>query len=470
MGRRVGVAAGIVAVAWSCVAGAAGKCAEKEAKHARAPEKLEPALAAAQCHLSEGKYVLARLEFENAERIARARHDGKAQRTARKGMKDAEARLAWVTIAVPADAGVSEVRIDGQPAQRGGATPLDPGIHAIEASYAASGATWSRKLELRSGDTENVDVPANPSSVAASSEAPRRPPSAPPPAPSREEPAEPPEADDRPSGGPPSGEDQGPQHTGVFVDLTEDIVLYSEVPPGAQDVEAGHAWVTVLTVGYDVTPALRAFARYGAVADITPGRNDSLSVSNPELAARYAFWPAARVRVDALGGVIVPLGSGAGDSPSPSLFNANTHARGLYPALFDPNYFTPWLGAGVQPSFGDAVLRADAAVEFSFRTAGSSLNPDTSNIGFRVVAHAGYRVARQLEPFAELLYYRFRAGRYFAGPDATTVDDLLGRLGLAVQLAPVVPARVTLAYFRALDAPFTRADYQGFSLLLGADF
>ncbi len=466
MVRGTAAALAFVAVLAPCTAHAAGKCTALEQKHAKDPDKLDPLLKAADCHMGEGRFVLARLEFGNAERIARARHDAKALKTARDGIAKADGKVAWVTISAESGVSVSELRIDGQPAQVGLATPLDPGVHSVEARYSGGTVAWSRKLELKIGDTENVVVPPNPAGDAPAPPPPPPPPPPPEPPPHVEEPAQPAPAD-KPVEPAPLDEDAEPPHTGFVFDLVQLLELYKEVPQGETSAQAGHAWVTVAMAGWDFTPSIRVFMRYGIVANIAPERSDALSASNAALGARYTFSPIPRLRLAGEGGFIFPIGSGAGSEPHENLIVANGRARALYPTLFDPNYMTPWLLASASPVLGKAELRLDTGVDFMFRTSGEKLNPRPTKIRLVVTAHAGYRVLRQLVPYAELRYFRFLNDQVL--PDASLIDNMFGVLGLAVPLAPALPVRLSIAYVRALDDPLSTQDFQALTLGVGGE-
>jgi len=141
--------------------------------------------------------------------------------------------------------------------------------------------------------------------------------------------------------------------------------------------------------------------------------------------------------------------------------------RALEPTLFDPNYLTPWLLAIATPVLGKADLRVDTGVDFMFRTSGSSLNPTATKIRLVVTLHAGYRVLRQLVPFAELRYFRFLND--LSLPDASLIDNTFGVLGLAVPLAPALPLRLSVSYVRALYQPLTNDGFQALALGIGGD-
>ncbi|HEY8080051.1 MAG TPA: hypothetical protein VIF62_38235 [Labilithrix sp.] len=457
--RALARACAFVFIATPSAAHAAGKCATLEQKHLEAPEKLVPLLEVAECHVGEAQYVLARLEYGNAEKLARARRDARAQKTAREGIKKTDAKIAWVKITADKDANPTELRIDGQAAQAGAATPVDPGMHTIEASYGDGGVAWSRKVELKAGDTEYVLVPPNPAAAPPVSE--------PPPA-RVEEPAPPAPPADTP---PPSApiEEEEPPHTGFVFDLVELLELYHEVPTGETSAQAGHAWVTVATLGWDFTPSLRAFARYGFVGNIAPEQNDALSISNAALGARYELRPLKALRVAGEGGLVFPLASGSGDTPSKGILFANVRARALYPALFDPNYLTPWLTASAMPVLGKAELRVDAGLEWMLRTSAKATNPDATKLRLVFTAHAGYAVLRQLVPYVELRYFRFLNDPSFVSIDDSLVDNTFGVLGVAVPLAPALPIRLSVSYLRALDKPLTNDDFQALALGIGGD-
>jgi hypothetical protein len=104
--------------------------------------RLDPAtgtlLNLASCHEKQGR--LATAWFEYLDAVTMSRRDGRADRVAfaQGRLADLEAKLSRLTIVVPAEADHPglELELDGArvgPAARGVPTPVDPGIHVIEA-------------------------------------------------------------------------------------------------------------------------------------------------------------------------------------------------------------------------------------------------------------------------------------------------------------------------------------------------
>jgi hypothetical protein len=450
-------------------------CSALEKKQATS-KKLDALLAVAQCHAKAGKLLVARADYLAAIARARAAKDKKSLKAAEKALKELEAKLAFITVSASPD--VSEVRVDGEIVTQGAAVAVEPGAHVIMANGPGR-PTFTKKVELRKGDTEQVTIPA--------SDKPAEPPTAttePPQPPKPEEKPEEKRADDKPAGvvekaAPAPAPADGEPHAGFTLDVEQLLQLYQEpVAPGR--TQAGHSFVTVATVGYDFAPSLRAFARWGLVGDSPPERSGALAFANPALGGRFSFAPISQLRVGVEAGVVLPLGSGGGDPPAAdaslseiddyrNTVFAMVRGRALHPALFDPNYLTPYVGLDAGTTISNVVVRVETFVEQSLRVRGSD-QLDSAKTRLRFNLHGGYLVIPQIEPFLELRWFRFLSEPSFVPRDTATADTLFGALGVAFVLAPALPLRLRLAYLRALDEPLTRDDFDAFSLQVGVDF
>ncbi len=135
----------------------------------KASFELEPGggtlLNLADCYEKQGKTALSWSTFKEA--LASAERDGRNERVAYANhhIQKLEARLAWLTVSIPAAArepGVT-VSVDGVPlseAAWGVAVPVDPGEHSIRAE-APGKLPFERKLELgnEGGVREVVEIP-----------------------------------------------------------------------------------------------------------------------------------------------------------------------------------------------------------------------------------------------------------------------------------------------------------------------
>jgi serine/threonine-protein kinase len=141
----------------------AGKYTEACPKLA-ASQKLDPAVGTlmnlGRCYEKTGQTASAWATYSEAADAARAAGQADREKAARKAAEATEPKLARLLVATK-EPGV-DVRRDGTAlpsASWGGATPVDPGEHVIEAS-APGKKTWSAKVTAEAGKTVNVDIPA----------------------------------------------------------------------------------------------------------------------------------------------------------------------------------------------------------------------------------------------------------------------------------------------------------------------
>lgn len=474
---RVALCGASIAAFSTCLparARAAPKDCSALEKKQRASNKLDVLVALAQCHQAAGKLVRARAEYQDAIARAKAAKNKAVLKAAERGLKETEAKLAWVSISAEPDAGVTDIRVDGQTVAAGANVPLEPGPHTITAT-GPSRLSFSKKLALRSGDSEQVVIPADKGHASVGGgDAPPTSPAPAPSAPPEESASSKPDPSDAHASAPSHDgahdEDEPEPHTGFVADLEALLQMYTQAPQPGAEAESGEAVVTVATVGYDFTPQLRAYVRYGLVHNAPPALSTAQSLSNLGLGGRFSLSPIPRLSVGAEAGLILPFGSGGGDAPSQDLVFANVRARALHPALFDPNYLTPWLGVDAGTTIEHVTLRLGVAVEQSIRTAGSGFSADASKTRLRLTPHVGYQVLPWLEPFVELRWFRFLSTPVFVEADPPTGDSLFGALGVAFAFAPTLPLRARLTYLRAIDEPLTRDDFHVLSLQLGVDF
>ncbi len=162
-------------------------CPKLEKSH-RLDPSTPSAFNLARCYQYSGRPVSAWNRFRDAEAIARANNDAKAQAASRGAYLALEPKLAKLVIQVPAQSRLAglQIRLDkalvAQPAW-GAATPIDPGTHLIEAK-APGWARWSQAIViLPKPGIETVVVPPPQPEQAAPTAAPTAPPIAPPIAP-----------------------------------------------------------------------------------------------------------------------------------------------------------------------------------------------------------------------------------------------------------------------------------------------
>lgn len=439
-------------------ASAAPDCQKIEQKK-RKGGRTAQLLAVAKCHHDAGQFTAAWYEYTEAAARARQAKDKKSLKIAEAGERQNAGLLAWVTVNADKH---SELAIDGEKTVSGAKKAVDPGKHTITAKGTHRSKPWSKAVDLKSGDVEEVAVPApdyepstsveapvpgstasSSSGIAASSSAPGA---------------------DRHDDSSDDVDDDEP-HTGVAADIEALVTLYEETSAQTSEVRNGQAFVFMAQVAYDFTTSLRAFLRYGLVDNFAPGRSHAASVSNLALGASYGLDAFHHLRVAAEGGMILPIGTGGGTDPARGVAVANLRARALHPTMFDPNFMTTFIGGTASTQHTKVVGRLELFFDPSFKV--NDAPDDKGKTRLRVAAHGGYRVLPWLEPFVELRYFRFLSSNAAIEQDSSLADNLYGGLGIGAVLGPL---RAQVAYLRALDPPLTRIDFNVFAIRLGADF
>lgn len=439
-------------------------CKKVEQKKRKAGRTAQ-LLAVAKCHHDVGQYTAAWYEYTEAAARARQAKDKKSLKVAEAGERQNAGLLAWITVNADKH---SELDIDGEKTFTGAKKAVDPGKHTVTAKGTHRSKPWSKSVDLKSGDVEEIAVPAPdyepttpvetpvPGSTSSSSSASSTAASASttPDAPGADKHEEAAEDDD----------DDEP-HTGVAADLEALVTLYEEPSAESNEPRNGQAFVFLGQVAYDVDASLRAFVRYGFVDNFAPGRAHAASVSNLALGASYGIDLLRYLRVAGEVGIILPLGTGSGRDPAAGIALANLRARALHPTMFDPNFMTTYIGAVASTQHSRAVGRLELFFDPSFKV--NDADDDKGKTRLRVAAHGGYRVLPWLEPFLELRYFRFLSTNASIEADGALSDNMYGGLGVAAQLGPL---RAQVAYLRALDPPLTRVDFNVFAIRIGADF
>jgi len=472
----------VVAIALACVASTIpldaaaappADCKKVEQKK-RKGGRVAQLLAVAKCHHDNGQFTAAWYEYTEAAQRARDAKDKKSLKVAQKGEQENAGLLAWVTVNADKD---SQLDVDGERTVSGAKKALDPGKHTITAKGGHRSTPWTKTLDLKSGDVEEVAVPAPVYDPSAPLETPV--PGSPSSSSSKPAVASSPSATATASAGTTPGadkhedsssdeeEEEEEPHTGFAADVDALVTLYDEASATSQDTRNGQTYAFMGHVAYDFTPEIRAFIRLGFVDNYAPGRAHAASLSNLALGGSYGLDIAPFLRVAAEGGLLLPTGTGGGTDPAEGIAIANARARTLplHPAMFDPNYFTPYVGLIATTHYRRIVGRLDWFLDPSMKINDADDEPMKTRM--RLTAHGGYRVLTWLEPFLEARYYRVLSSTPAIDQDSTLADNLFGGVGVAATLAIL---RAQVAYLRALDPPLSRFDFNVFAIRVGAEF
>ena len=443
-------------------------CKKVEQKKRKAGRTAQ-LLAVAKCHHDAGQYTAAWYEYTEAAARARQAKDKKSLKIAEAGERQNAGLLAWITVNADKH---SQLDIDGEKTVTGAKKAVDPGKHTITAKGVHRSKTWSKTIDLKSGDVEEIAVPAPDYEPTTPVEA-----GTPAPSPSSSSSSgsssssstsgsasTTPGADRHEDSGDEYDDDDEP-HTGVAADLEALVTLYEETSATTNEVRNGQAFVFMAQVAYDFNAHLRAFLRYGLVDNFAPGRAHAASVSNLTLGASYGIDALHYLRLAAEGGLILPIGTGGGTDPALGVAIANARARALHPTMFDPNFMTTYIGGVFSTQHTRIVGRLETFFDPSFKV--NDAPDDKGKTRLRIAAHGGYRVLPWLEPFLEVRYFRFLSTNAAIEADSKLADNLFGGLGVAALLGPL---RAQVVYLRALDPPLTRIDFNVFAIRNGADF
>lgn len=451
----------------SRTAGAAPPDCKKVEQKKRKGGRTAQLLAVAKCHHDAGQFTAAWYEYTEAAARARAAKDKKSLKIAEAGERENAGLLAWITVVADR---ASVLDIDGEKTVSGAKKAVDPGKHTITAKGTHRAKPWSKSVDLKSGDVEQIDVPA-PDYEPSTSVEPTLAGSSPPPASSPTTSATATTTSTTP--GADRHEDSDDEyevdepHTGLAADVDALVTLYEETSPTSMETRNGQAFAFMGQVAYDFNPHIRAFVRYGFVDNYAPGRAHAASVSNLLLGGSYGADVLSFLRVAGEGGLILPTGTGGGTDPAEGILVANARARSmpLHPTMFDPNFITPYFGGIVSSVHRRIVGRFDVFIDPSFKV--NDARDDKGKTRLRSSLHGGYRVLPWLEPFLEVRYFRFLSSNPDIDANPILVDNIFAGLGVAAQLGPL---RAQVAYLRAFDPPLTRIAFNVFAIRVGAEF
>jgi hypothetical protein len=165
-----------------------------------------------------------------------------------------------------------------------------------------------------------------------------------------------------------------------------------------------------------------------------------------------------------------PFGQGGGDTPEKNVSTAIGAARLITGdgALFDPNYLSFYGGATL--TYRHAWLNAQLAetAQEEIRVKGEAVAKDATKTRLLSRAHLGaFVLPRRFEVYTEALYLRYLSDAAVVAQDASAVDLLWLGGGVAVDLAE---AKFAAAYYRPIDDPMWRQNYDILALSLIAPF
>jgi len=238
---------------------------------------------------------------------------------------------------------------------------------------------------------------------------------------------------------------------------------------------AGSAQVTMLLASYKITPELAPVVRLGFVKNDAPGMAaDGSSFINPVVGMAYSHRLSAFRLAAFLGGTI-PIGQGAGQTPSAGAAGADAAGisvrSGMDNSMFAVNYLTGIAGLGFGYIGRGFTAQAEATLFQLFRVRGNDLTasaPDATRTNATMGLHLGYFVIPQLSLGGDLRYQRWLStpDRLVMGAKVPFADANLDNVTFGVgprghfALGKGMWIRPGISYSQGLDAPLSSSKYR----------
>jgi hypothetical protein len=186
----------------------------------------------------------------------------------------------------------------------------------------------------------------------------------------------------------------------------------------------------LLLASYKVLPNLAAIVRLGLIHSETSGPQPSKATSfvNPALGALYSIPLSESWKVGLFAATTIPVGTGGGDTPDLAKRTANLDGifarASMDNALFQINYMTPIVGAGIGYVSNGITLQAEVTLLQLIRVRGAAQDKDAARTNLTAGLHFGWFMLPQLSFGTELRYqYWISNGTIEKGPDPTRVDN-----------------------------------------------
>ncbi|MDI1445622.1 hypothetical protein [Polyangium sp. 6x1] len=221
--------------------------------------------------------------------------------------------------------------------------------------------------------------------------------------------------------------------------------------------------IPVLLQGsYKVLPNLAAIVRLGMIHSETKGPEGTKATSfvNPAIGALYSIPLSESWKMGLFAATTIPVGTGGGNNPDVPKRTANLD--GIYArasmdnALFQINYLTPMVGAGIGYIANGLTLQAEVTVLELIRVRGAEVDKDAARTNITAGLHFGWFVIPQLSIGTELRYQVWAANETIEkGPDPTRVDNWTLGVGprAHIKLSDKMWLRPAVSLTMGLDLP-----------------
>jgi hypothetical protein len=237
----------------------------------------------------------------------------------------------------------------------------------------------------------------------------------------------------------------------------------------------GSSEVTMLLASYKLTPELAPVVRLGFVKNDAPAAAaDGSSFINPVVGLAYSHRLSAFRLAAFLGGTI-PIGQGAGQTPSAGAAGADAagiNARSAMDnSMFAVNYLTGIAGLGFGYIDRGFTAQVEATLFQLFRVRGNDMTgsaADATRTNGTMGLHVGYFLLPQLSVGGELRYQRWLTtpDRIVMGAKTPFADANLDNVTFGVgprahfALGKGLWIRPGISYSQGLDAPLTSSKYR----------
>jgi hypothetical protein len=240
--------------------------------------------------------------------------------------------------------------------------------------------------------------------------------------------------------------------------------------------KGGFTLASMLLGSYKLTPEFAPLVRLGVVSNSPPdgtatasgaALESKASFLNPVVGGTYLFNLSPDFKLAAFLGLTIPVGSGGGDKPDPSVVAANgagiVTRSAMDNAMFAVDYFTIFPGVGLAYVAHGVTVQVEATLLQLMRVRGEGTPPgaDSSKTNFTAGLHVGYFFIPQLSAGIELRHQRWLSTPASVKLASATRDTTTAAVGLRVhiKLSDTTWLRPGIAYARALDDPMDAANY-----------
>ena len=233
---------------------------------------------------------------------------------------------------------------------------------------------------------------------------------------------------------------------------------------------------SMLLGAYKLTPEFAPLIRLGISSNNPPDGamtaggaplESKTSFLNPAVGGTYVFKLSPDFKLAAFLGLTVPIGSGGGDSPDPSVGAANAAGiparSAMDNAMFAVDYFTIFPGLDLAYVAHGLTVQVEVTLLelLRVRGKGTPAGAESARTNFTTGLHVGYFFIPQLSAGAELRYQRWLTTPAFVKANSVTRDTATFAIGLRAhfKVSDSIWLRPGVSYSRGLDDPMAAANY-----------